>query len=177
MLIFSRFCLALSLMSCSSLSLAVQQWQGIAAPEFRLQDQNGAWRSSADFRGQWLVLYFYPKDQTPGCSKEAANFRDMQAQYQALKARIVGISVDDVPSHKDFSDTLKLPFTLLADSGKSVSKAYDVLWEIGPLKIARRETFLINPDGAIAKHYAEVDPDSHAQTVLTDLKALQAAKP
>ena len=126
-----------------------------------------------DFKGKWLVLYFYPKDKTPGCSKEAANFRDRQDQYGKLNAAVVGVSLDDVASHKDFADTLKLPFTLLSDSDKSTAKAYDVLFEMGPMTYTERQTFLINPDGTIVKHYPKVNPDSHADEVLKDLAALQ----
>ena len=143
---------SLLLLLSSGIAGAAQHWQGVAAPEFRLQDQNGAWHELKEFKGKWLVLYFYPKDKTPGCSKEAANFRDRQADYGKLNAQVVGISLDDVASHKDFADTLKLPFTLLSDTDKSAAKAYDVLFEMGPMTYTERQTFVINPDGLIVKH-------------------------
>lgn len=169
-----RFLLLFGFLAATAAALAAPSWQGVAAPDFRLQDQSGAWRQLGDFRGHWLVLYFYPKDRTPGCSKEAANFRDRLARFEAHDARVVGISLDDVPSHKDFADTLKLPFTLLSDSGRAVSKAYDVLFQLGPLTYAERQTFLIDPEGIIVRHYPEVDPDSHAESVLEALREEQA---
>lgn len=165
--------LALMTLVFSLGAVASPPWEGLAAPEFRLQDQDGAWHALKDYQGQWLVLYFYPKDKTPGCSTEAENFRNRMAEYDKLKARVVGISLDDVASHKDFAETLKLPFTLLSDSDKRAAKAYDVLTELGPLTYTARQTFIIGPDGTILKHYPKVDPKTHADTVLAALAALQ----
>jgi peroxiredoxin Q/BCP len=149
---------------------------GTAAPAFRLQDQAGAWHDSRDYRGKWLVLYFYPKDDTPGCTTQACEFRDNLFAFNKLDAVVVGISVDDVASHKRFSEEHSLPFTLLADSAKETAKAYGVLHNVlGLMEIASRETFIISPEGRIAKHYSAVDPKGHSQAVLKDLRALQRA--
>jgi peroxiredoxin Q/BCP len=148
---------------------------GTAAPQFRLQDQAGAWHDSSEYRGKWLVLYFYPKDDTPGCTTQACEFRDNIFAFKKLGAVIVGISVDDVASHKQFAEEHALPFTLLADSTKETAKAYGVLRRaLGIMEIAARETFIIDPQGRIAKHYTAVDPKGHSQLVLADLKGLQA---
>jgi peroxiredoxin Q/BCP len=151
---------------------------GAAAPAFRLQDQTGTWHSLADYRGKWLVLYFYPKDDTPGCTTQACEFRDNIFAFDRLGAKIVGISVDDVASHRAFAAEQSLPFTLLADSTKDTAKAYGVLRSaLGIMEIAARETFIIDPAGRVAKHYASVDPKGHSAVVLADLKTLQAKQP
>lgn len=149
-----------------------QPSEGKMAPEFRLQDQTGEWRSLEDYRGQWVVLYFYPKDDTPGCTTEACNFRDDIYRYKAKGAAVLGISLDDVASHQEFAEKYELPFPLLADTEHDAAKKYGVLTTLGPMKFAKRETFLIDPEGKIAKHYTDVDPDVHAKNVLTDLDAL-----
>jgi peroxiredoxin Q/BCP len=147
---------------------------GTQAPAFHLQDQAGAWHNLDEYRGKWLVLYFYPKDETPGCTTQACEFRDNIFAFNKLGALIVGISVDDVASHKDFAAENNLPFTLLADSGKEAASAYGVLRNaLGIMDVAHRETFIIDPQGRIAKHYAAVDPKGHSQLVLADLKVLQ----
>ncbi len=149
---------------------------GSAAPAFTLPNQDGKRVSLADFRGKWVVLYFYPKDGTPGCTTEACEFRDNIFAFREAGAVILGISVDDVESHKEFATEHRLPFTLLADSDKQVARAYGVLHRmLGVMELARRETFIVDPQGRVAKHYREVDPGSHSKQVLTDLKALQAA--
>ena len=149
---------------------------GDLAPAFRLQDQIGAWHNSSDYRGKWLVLYFYPKDDTPGCTTQACEFRDNLFAFNKLDAVVVGVSVDDVASHQAFSKEHSLPFTLLADSTKETAKAYGVLHSVlGLMEIASRETFIIDTEGRIAKHYRAVDPKGHSQAVLKDLRALQQA--
>ena len=148
---------------------------GAAAPEFRLQDQTGKWHSLKDYRGQWVVLYFYPKDGTPGCTTQACEFRDNIFAYRKMNAVILGVSVDDVASHKTFADEQHLPFTILADSDKKVTKEYGTLkLYMGQLEMARRDTFIIDPKGKVAKHYVSVDPKGHSELVLTDLKQLAA---
>jgi peroxiredoxin Q/BCP len=144
--------------------------EGTLAPAFNLQDQNGEWHTLEDYRGQWLAVYFYPKDDTPGCTKEACNFRDNIYAFKAIGAAVVGISVDDVESHKEFSDKYKLPFTLLADESSETAKAYGVLRDFKLIKLASRQSFLINPEGVIAKHYSDVDPDTHTDEVLADIR-------
>lgn len=145
---------------------------GSDAPSFNLQDQNGDWHKLEEYRGRWLAIYFYPKDDTPGCTKEACNFRDNIYAFRAIDAAVVGISVDDVESHKKFSDKYKLPFTLLADSDNTTATAYGVLKDYKLLKLASRQSFLVDPEGKIAKHYADVDPDTHTDEVLADIKNL-----
>lgn len=147
---------------------------GTAAPSFKLQDQNGDWHNLEDYRGQWLAVYFYPRDDTPGCTTEACNFRDNIHAFKAIGAAVVGISVDDVESHKEFSDKYKLPFTILADTDHETAKAYGVLRDYKLIKIASRQSFLIDPEGKIAKHYDDVDPDKHTDQVLADIKAFMA---
>jgi peroxiredoxin Q/BCP len=152
---------------------------GSAAPAFKLQDQTGKSHALSDYKGKWVVLYFYPKDNTPGCTTQACEFRDNIFAYRELGAVILGISVDDVASHKAFSDQHSLPFPILADSDKSATTAYGTLKEyVGIAKMARRDTFIIDPQGRIAKHYQDVKPAGHSEIVLADLKQLvaQAAK-
>ncbi|MDX1460594.1 MAG: peroxiredoxin [Xanthomonadales bacterium] len=145
---------------------------GTEAPGFRLQDQDGKWHDLSDYRGQWLAVYFYPKDDTPGCTTEACNFRDNHFAFEAIGAKIVGISVDSVESHKAFAEKYQLPFTILADEAGTVAKAYGVLKDFKLVKLASRQSFIVDPEGHVAKHYAEVDPETHTQQVLADLEAL-----
>ena len=147
---------------------------GATAPGFRLQDQNGEWHDLEDYRGSWLAVYFYPKDDTPGCTTEACNFRDNIYAFKAIGAAVVGISVDDVESHRKFSDKYKLPFIILADETGATAEAYGLLRDWKLMKIAARQSFIVDPQGVIAKHYEEVDPDHHTQEVLADLEALMA---
>ena len=148
---------------------------GTPAPAFKLQDQTGKWHSLSDYKGKWVVLYFYPKDNTPGCTTQACEFRDNIFAYRNIGAVILGVSVDDVASHKSFSEKHSLPFPILADSGKSVTTAYGTLKEyIGIAKMARRDTFIIDPQGRVAKHYQDVNPKGHSEIVLADLKRLIA---
>lgn len=161
----------LLLVANSALQTAVAEpSEGQAAPTFRLQDQHGEWRTLDEFRGRWVALYFYPKDDTPGCTKEACNFRDNVFAFKDIGAEIVGISLDDVASHLEFAKKYNLPFTLLSDAEGDTAKAYGVYGKFGFLNIAKRESFLINPDGVVAKHYSKVDPDTHSGEVLGDLK-------
>jgi peroxiredoxin Q/BCP len=148
---------------------------GSPAPAFKLQDQSGKWHSLSDYQGKWVVLYFYPKDNTPGCTTQACEFRDNIFAYRELGAAILGVSVDDVASHKSFSEQHSLPFPILADSDKSVTTAYGTLKEyVGIAKMARRDTFIIDPQGRVAKHYHDVKPAGHSEIVLADLKQLAA---
>jgi len=151
---------------------------GDAAPEFRLQDQHGKWHSLSDYRGKWVVIYFYPKDNTPGCTTQACDLRDNIFAFRDLGAVILGISVDDVASHKSFAEEHGLPFVILADADKQVTTRYGVLTKfLGMMELARRDTFIIDPQGRIAKHYMKVDPSNHSAMVLEDLKKLAAAQP
>jgi peroxiredoxin Q/BCP len=145
---------------------------GQAAPAFKLQDQAGKWHTLADYKGKWVAIYFYPKDDTPGCTTQACGFRDNIFAFNKEGAVILGVSVDDVASHKEFAEKHSLPFSLLADTDKSVSKKYGVLGYAG--MAAKRETFLIDPQGKVAKHYASVDPKGNSVEVLADIKAMKA---
>jgi peroxiredoxin Q/BCP len=148
---------------------------GSAAPDFRLQDQNGKWHSLEQYRGKWVVLYFYPKDQTPGCTTQACELRDNIFAFRHLGATILGISVDDVASHKEFAEKHSLPFSILADSDKRTTKDYGVLTRyMGVLELAQRDTFIIDPQGRVAQHWAKVDPKGHSERVLAELRSLQA---
>jgi peroxiredoxin Q/BCP len=150
---------------------------GSAAPDFRLQDQKGEWHSLEQHRGQWIALYFYPKDDTPGCTKEACAFRDNIFAFDELNALILGISLDDATSHAEFAEKYSLPFSLLADTEKQAATSYNVIMKIGPIEMTKRQSFLINPEGIIVKHYEKVDPATHSATVLADIRSLQAAQP
>ena len=147
---------------------------GTVAPQFELPDQDGQLRSLEDYQDQWVVLYFYPKDDTPGCTTEACEFRDNIFAFRDLDAQILGVSLDDSDSHKSFAENHSLPFPLLADTEGSTSSAYGVKTRMFGMTVAKRQTFLISPDGKIAKHYAKVNPDGHSKEVLADLKALGA---
>jgi len=145
------------------------------APAFTLKDQAGQAHALADYRGHWVVLYFYPKDDTPGCTTEACSFRDDIPRLRALGVQILGVSVDDSESHARFADKYHLPFPLLADTGGQVATAYDSLWSLGPLRFARRNTFIIDPQGRIAKIYRSVKPAGHSREIQSDIEALQKA--
>lgn len=157
----------------SRAAIAAELELGKAAPGFSLMDQNSETRQLADYRGRWVVLYFYPKDDTPGCTKEACAFRDGYAELKQLDAEVLGVSLDNTESHAEFADKYHLPFPLLADQRGEVARAYGVLWKIGPLAFAKRQTFIINPEGKLARHYPKVNAETHAGEVLADLKALQ----
>jgi thioredoxin-dependent peroxiredoxin len=148
---------------------------GQTAPDFRLQDQNGHWHSPADFYGHWLVVYFYPKDFTPGCTTEVCTFRDDIARLRKAGAQVVGVSEDDVKSHAAFAAKYHVPFSLLADGSGQVATAYGVLTTHDGVHYAKRTTFLINPQGKIAKVYVDVDPEKNSGQVMSDLAALKAA--
>lgn len=149
---------------------------GDMAPDIKLPDQAGKTQSLADYRGKWVVLYFYPKDQTPGCTTQACEFRDNIFAVRKAGIQILGISVDDVASHKEFAEKHGLPFPLLADPTKETAKRYGVLTSMGPIQIARRDTFIIDPTGKIVRHFEKVNPTGHAQLVLDEVEKLKAAK-
>lgn len=148
---------------------------GQAAPAFRLQDQNGHWHAPADFRGHWLVLYFYPKDFTPGCTTEVCTFRDDIAKLRQAGADVVGVSLDDVKSHAEFAAKYHVPFPLLSDADQQTATEYGVLTSMMGKHYAKRTTFLIDPQGRIAKIYRDVDPEKNSAQVLDDLSRLKAA--
>jgi len=166
----------LSLVVAGTLAVASEPMAvGDTVPEFELSDQSGQLHSLEDYRDQWVVLYFYPKDQTPGCTTEACEFRDNIFEFKRLNAQILGVSLDDVESHKQFAEKYELPFPLLADVEGKVSEAYGVKTRMFGMKMAKRQTFLINPDGMLAKHYTKVDVDEHSREVLADLQEMGAS--
>ncbi len=144
------------------------------APDFTLKDQNGKSHSLSSYCGQWVAIYFYPKDDTPGCTTQACEFRDDIYKYRKANIKLIGISLDDVESHQEFAAKYSLPFTLLSDRDKEIAKAYGVLKNYGVVKYTARETFLVNPEGVIAKHYKKVDPEGHSEDVLNTIKTLSA---
>lgn len=143
---------------------------GDVAPAFSLADQSGQLRRLEDYFGKWVVLYFYPKDDTPGCTKEACSFRDDLKQLEKLGAQIIGVSVDDTDSHAKFASKYHLPFPLLADHGGKVAESYGAINNLLIIKIAKRYTFLIDPSGRVAKIYLDVDTSRHSQEIIDDLK-------
>jgi peroxiredoxin Q/BCP len=147
--------------------------EGSAAPAFTLPSQEGSSVALKDYRGKWVVLYFYPKDETPGCTREAHNFQRGQAHYAQNNAVVLGVSVDSVDSHKKFCAKEGLDFKLLADTGGAVTKEYGSLTNMGVVKFAARHTFLIDPAGNIARVYTKVDPVRHSDEVLAALDQLQ----
>ena len=149
---------------------AVPPQTGSAAPEFMLPSQDGTQIGLNDLRGKWVVLYFYPKDNTPGCTIEAHNFQRDLAKYEAANAVIVGVSVDSADSHKDFCAKQGLTFKLLSDTGKATVERYGSLRGSG---VAARNTFLIDPNGKIVKQWIGVNPQNHSEEVLAALASFQ----
>jgi peroxiredoxin Q/BCP len=147
---------------------------GDPAPDFRLVDQYGKPHSPGDYAGQWLVLYFYPKNDTPGCTTEACNFRDDIFRLRELGAVVLGVSLDSAESHAQFAEKHGLPFSLLSDAEGDVARSYGSLASMGPLQFAKRHTFIIDPQGRLAKIYRDVDPARHSAEVIEDLRLLQS---
>lgn len=145
---------------------------GDAAPGFTLPSQDGEKIALASFKGKWVVLYFYPKDMTPGCTIEAHNFERDVKLYEAKNAVILGVSVDSADSHKQFCTKESLSFRLLADTEHSVTESYGTLGNFMGVKIANRNTFLISPDGKIAKVWTGVSPSKHSEEVLAAIQEL-----
>lgn len=145
------------------------------APDFSLPDQNGLTHTLQDYAGKWLIVYFYPKDDTPGCTKEACNFRDGFQMFADKGVAIVGVSKDTVASHKKFAEKFNLNFPLLADESKETIKAFGAWTEKGFMGRPGivRNTYLINPQGEIVKEYIKVKPELHADEILKDLEDLQ----
>ena len=151
---------------------------GSPAPDFTLPDQEGKEHTLSGYAGKWVLLYFYPKDDTPGCTIEACAIRDQFKDFKDIGAIVLGVSTDSVASHKKFADAYALPFTLLSDAHKEVVGRYGVFGEkkfMGKTYMGtNRTSFLINPSLAIAKVYEKVRPETHAAEVISDLKALGA---
>jgi thioredoxin-dependent peroxiredoxin len=148
---------------------------GTVAPDFTLNSQDGKPVSLHDYKGKWVVLYFYPKDFTSGCTVEARNFQRDLAQYEQKNAVIVGVSMQDENSHQQFCTKEGLSFKLLADTKSEVSTTYDSVMNMGVAKLSARHTFLIDPQGKVEKVWLEVKPDKHSEDVLAALTELQGA--
>jgi peroxiredoxin Q/BCP len=150
---------------------------GIQAPEFSLPDEQGQLQNLSQYNGRWVVLYFYPKDDTPGCTTEACSFRDMNDAYKEQGIVVLGVSKDTVASHVKFTKKFKLPFTILSDTDKKVITLYEA-W--GKKRMFGKEydgilrtTYIIDPQGVIKKVYEQVKPDEHAQQIIADIQALK----
>lgn len=150
-------------------------WEGQQAPDFRLPDQDGNEHALADYRGRAVLLYFYPRDNTPGCTVEAQQFRDRLDELKAHGVQVLGVSRDTIKSHRKFADKESLNFPILADPEHEVLKAYNLLKEktmFGkPALGVNRESFLIDEQGVIRRHYAKVKPEAHVDEILQDLEA------
>ncbi|MBU1215194.1 MAG: peroxiredoxin [Gammaproteobacteria bacterium] len=173
-LILFGFFAALSLLVMQMARAGELPKVGEAAPGFELPDQHGVVHGLQQYAGKWLVLYFYPKDDTPGCTQEACAFRDDLHKLAAMGAVVIGISVDDSQSHAEFAEKYHLPFPLLADKSGAVAARYGALLDLLVFKVAKRYTFLIDPQGRIAKVYLKVETSRHSTEVIEDLKALIA---
>lgn len=144
---------------------------GKPAPDFTLLDQDSVEHTLSDYQGQWVLVYFYPKDNTSGCTLEACTFRDNYGDFNKAGVKVFGISTDDVASHKAFAADHNLPFSLLADADAEITKLYGVKMPL--LNVAKRHSFLIDPEGKIRKIYEDVTPADHPDEILNDLKAFQ----
>lgn len=173
----SRFA-AFGLVLAGSLSMAraydAMPQVGQQAPDFTLPSQDGTPVDIKDLRGKWVVLYFYPKDMTTGCTIEAHNFQRDIAQYEKANAMVVGVSVDTTGSHKEFCAQQGLTFKLLADTDKKVVEQYGSAMDHNGMVLASRNTFLIDPQGKIAKVWVKVDPNKHSADVLSTLQTIEA---
>jgi len=154
-----------------SLLAASNQWQGRPFAQFKLKDQSGEIKTNQDFKAKWVIMYFYPKDRTPGCTVEAQNFADDYQKFVIQNAEIVGVSYDDVESHVDFAKTYQLKFSLLADVDHELSKAMQV-HSYFPWPHPSRQTFIVNDKGIIVKHIEDVDPATHSSELLKTLAEL-----
>jgi peroxiredoxin Q/BCP len=172
---FPLLSLAFVLLAIAAPVFAAPLAVGNQAPDFHLQDQKGDWHTLETHKGQWLVLYFYPKDFTGGCTTEVCTFRDDIVKLHKAGATVLGVSLDDVKSHAAFAEKYHVPFPLLADTEKKTATDYDVLSGALGVHYARRETFLIDPAGKIVKIYKDVDPEKNSGQVLSDLAAMKAS--
>ena len=170
-LLFTSVLLLLLIPGCSKASSVPRV--GTNAPEFTLPSQDGSNVSLSQFRGKWVVLYFYPMDMTSRCTIEAHNFQRDQEQYQHKNAVVLGVSVDSVRSHQHFCTKQGLNFKLLSDSTHEVIEEYGSLMNLGVMKLAARHTFIIDPQGNIVKVYTDVNPNTHSEEVLAELTELE----
>jgi thioredoxin-dependent peroxiredoxin len=174
---FYSLVLLISFLGYRSISMAATAPKiGEQVPDFNLPNAKNEMVSLTSFKGSWVVLYFYPKDDTPGCTKEACSFRDDLHKLEKLGAKVVGVSVDDGKSHSEFAKKYNLPFPLLSDKDGATADNYGALTDFGVFKVAKRYTFLINPDGVLKKRYLSVDTSRHSQEIIDDLSAFQQQK-
>ena len=148
--------------------------QGQKAPDFSLYDQNNKIHTLSNYQNQWLVLLFYPKDSTSNCTVELCQLRDNYGELIALNSAILGVNTNSIESHQRFINKQQLPFPLLSDTEGDMSKQYGALFKLGFIKITKRYSFIINPQGEIAKIYRKVIPQKHSQQIIGDLKILQS---
>ena len=146
---------------------------GKSAPEFKLKNSYGELVSLEQFKGEWLLVFFYPKDDTPGCTKEACSLRDNFHQFKKLNANVVGISIDSTNSHKEFKEKHNLPFMLLSDPNGETAKKYSALNNFFIFKLAKRQSFIIDPKGIVRRVYRDVSPSNHAQEIENDIEAFE----
>lgn len=154
--------------------IATKLEAGQPAPLFELPDHAGAMHRLEQYAGKWLVLYFYPRDSTPLCTREACGFRDDMDAIEALGARVAGVSLDSPGSHASFRDKYRLPFPLLSDAGGETARRYGTYFRFACLRLAKRHTFLIDPHGRIARIYRSVSSSRHSAQIIEDLHTLQA---
>ena len=176
-ILFYSAVLLVAFLGYRTASAAVALKIGDKAPDFNLLNAKGELVSLASFKDSWVVLYFYPKDDTPGCTKEACTFRDDLHKLEKLGAKVVGVSVDDGKSHAEFAKKYNLPFPLLSDKDGAVANQYGALSNFVVFKIAKRYTFLIDPNGVLQKTYLSVDTSRHSQQIIDDLTTIQQQKP
>ena len=146
---------------------------GKAAPKFELKNSYGELVSLKEFKGEWLLVFFYPKDDTPGCTKEACSLRDNYTEIKKLNANVVGIRIDSSDSHKEFKEKYNLPFMLLSDPNGETAKKYGALNNFFIFKLAKRQSFIIDPQGVVRRVYRDVSPSNHAQEIKNDLEAFE----
>ena len=176
-LIFYSSILLIAILGYRSFSAAPNTPKiGSKAPDFNLPNANGEWVSLASLSGGWVVLYFYPRDDSPICTKQACSFRDDMHKLEKLGAKVVGISVDDGKSHAEFAKKYKLHFALLSDKDGEIASKYGALTNLGVYKMAKRYTFLIDANGVLRKTYLSVDTSKYSQQIIDDLMALTETK-
>lgn len=175
MIKLTLYCLVLliAFLGYRNASMAAVPSTGGQAPDFNLPNAAGEMMSLASFKGRWIVLYFYPRDDSPVCTKQACSFRDDLHKLEKLGAKVVGVSIDNGQSHADFAKKYSLPFPLLSDKDGGVARKYGALRDFMLIKMAKRYTFLISPDGLLMKNYLSVDTSRHSQQIIDDLSALQ----
>lgn len=173
-ILFYSIVLLIAFLGYRSISMAATTLKiGDPAPDFNLPNAKSELVSLASFKGSWVVLYFYPRDDSPICTKQACNFRDDMHTLEKLGAKVVGVSVDDGNSHSEFAKKYNLPFPLLSDKDGAVASKYEALSNFGFFKFAKRYTFLIDPDGVLQKTYLSVDTSRHSQQIIDDLTGLK----